>query len=112
MPPFFLFFSRAATDCTNLLADIVFIMDASGSVTAPNFGTMKSFVVNFVETIQVCSIFAFHFDYLQVCALLARARVCVCVCVCVGGGGLAGGRALCLKVSECILFESEYIESI
>ena len=107
MPFFLFFFSRAATDCTNLLADIVFIMDASGSVTAYNFSIMKSFVVNFVQTIQVCSIFAFHFDYLYVCALLARARVCVCMCV--RAGGRAYVRALCLKVSECIVFESEYI---
>ena len=78
--PFFVSFSRAATDCTNLLADIVFIMDASGSVTASNFNTMKSFVVGFVQTIQVSFIFAFHFDYVHVCALLARLRVCVCVC--------------------------------
>ena len=92
-------FSRAATDCTNLLADIVFIMDASGSVTAPNFSTMKSFVVNFVQTIQVCFIFAFHFDYVHVCALLARVRVCVCGCGCVRACGWTGVR-------ECIVFES------
>ena len=72
-------------NCSGAVADIVFIMDESGSVRYSNFQTMKSFVYDLVNSFPIGQNEVMEFS-LSVClsvCLFVNLSVCLLVCQCV-----------------------------